>query len=51
MCQMLQLIPITAENACGVDYELTSAVNGPSSNKFVTTIKVCFTDGLVCLLF
>ncbi|KAI0228966.1 Kinetochore protein NDC80-like [Lamellibrachia satsuma] len=37
--QMLQLIPVTAENACGIDYELKATTNKIESDKFVNTIR------------
>lgn len=39
MAQMLQLIPVTAENACGIDYELKATTNKVESDKFVNTIR------------
>ena len=41
MARMLQLIPVTAEHACGVDYELKATTNKTESDKFVNIIRVC----------
>ena len=40
MARMLQLMPVTAEHACGVDYELKATTNKTESDKFVNIIRV-----------
>ena len=42
----LKLIPISAENSGGIDYELKSAVGNCMGTEFASTIKVCIVNVL-----
>ena len=40
IAHLLHLIPCTAENAFGIDYELRPTTSASENHKFVTVIKV-----------
>ena len=40
IAEMLRLIPITAENAFGIDYELRTTLSGLENDKVAANIKV-----------